>query len=73
MKQFNAIIKFTDKGLDTQTAITGGVSTAAFLSGIGLSVGITLSRSSLPFFSGNSYNSKMFLNIYCKVIKTRCN
>ena len=60
MKQFATIIRFMDAGLETQIAITGGISIAAFLSGVGLSVHIALSKTSLPFFSGNSYNAKIF-------------
>ena len=48
-----------DTGLEKQTAITGGVSTAALLSGVGLSLGIALIRYSLPIFSGNNYNIKI--------------
>ena len=48
-----------DTGLEKQTAINGVVSAAALLSGVGLSLGIALTRYSLPIFSGNNYNSKI--------------
>ena len=44
------VIRFTDTALETQTAVTGGVSVATFLRGVGLSVCITLSKTSVPFF-----------------------
>ena len=48
MKQFNAITYIVDTaGLITSTVITGRISTAAFASGLGLPVGIALSRTSL--------------------------
>ena len=48
-----------DTDLEKQTAITGVVSTAVLLSGVGLSLGIALTRYSLPIFSGNNYNAKI--------------
>ena len=59
MKQFNTIIEFIEIGLETQTTITEGIPTAAFLGVVGLSVCIVLCRSSLLFFSGNSYNENL--------------
>ena len=47
MKQFNAITYIVDTGLITSTVITGRISIAAFASGLGLPVGIALSRTSL--------------------------
>ena len=47
IKRFNTVIGIVDAGLITSTVITGGISTAAFASGIGLPVGIALSRTSL--------------------------
>ena len=47
MKPFNTTTDITDKGLITSTVITGGVSIAAFASGVGLPVGIALSGTSL--------------------------
>ena len=42
MKRLNTITGIVDTGLITSTLITGGTSIAAFASGIGLPVGITL-------------------------------
>ena len=50
MKRFNTITGIIDASLITSTVITGGITIAAFASGVGLPVGITLSRTSL-FFS----------------------
>ena len=47
MKQFNIITGIVDTGLITLTAIIGGISIAAFASGVGLHVGISLSETSL--------------------------
>ena len=47
MKRFNRITGIVDTGLITSTVITGGISTAAFASGVGLPVGIALSATSL--------------------------
>ena len=47
MKRFNTITGIVDTGLITLTVITGGISIAAFASGVGLPVGITLSGTSL--------------------------
>ena len=47
MKHFAAIIMIVDTGLITSTVITGGISVAAFASGVGLPVGIALSGTSL--------------------------
>ena len=47
MKRFNAITGILDTGLIKSTVITGGIATAAFASGAGLPVGITLSGTSL--------------------------
>ena len=46
MKQFNTITGIVDTGLITSTVITGGISIAAFPSGVGLPVGIALSGTS---------------------------
>ena len=43
MKGFNMITGILDTGLTTSTVITGGSSIAAFVSGVGLPVGIALS------------------------------
>ena len=47
MKRFNTIAGITDTGLITLTVITGGISVAAFSSGVGLPIGIALSGTSL--------------------------
>ena len=47
MKQFNTITGIIDTGLITLMVITGGISIAAFASGVGLPVGIALSGTSL--------------------------
>ena len=47
MKRFNTITSIVDAGLITSTVITGGISIAAFASGVGLSVDIVLSGTSL--------------------------
>ena len=47
MKRFNTITGIVDTGLITSTVITGGISAAAFASGVGLPVGIGLSGTSL--------------------------
>ena len=47
MKQCNTITYIVDTGLITSTVITGRISIAAFASGLGLPVGIALSRTSL--------------------------
>ena len=47
MKRFNTITGTVDICLITSTVITGGISIAAFASGVGLPVGISLSGTSL--------------------------
>ena len=47
MKLFNIITGIVDTGLITSTVITGGISIAAFPSGVGLPVNIALSGTSL--------------------------
>ena len=47
MKQFNTIKGIVDKSVITSMVITGGISIAAFASGVGLPVGIVLSPTSL--------------------------
>ena len=47
MKRFNTITGIVDTGLITSTVITGGISIAAFASGVGLPVAFALSRTSL--------------------------
>ena len=47
IKRFNTITGIVETGLITSTVITGGISIAAFASGVGLTVGITLSGTTL--------------------------
>ena len=47
LKRFNTITGILDTGLITSTVITGGISIAAFASGVGLPVGIASSGTSL--------------------------
>ena len=47
MKRFNTITCIVDTGLITSTVITGGISITAFVSGVGLPVGIILNGSSV--------------------------
>ena len=47
MKWFNTITGIVDTDLITSTVITGGISIAAFASGVGLPIGITLSGTSV--------------------------
>ena len=49
MKRFNKITGNVGTGLTTSLVILGGISIAAFASGVGLPVGITLSRTSVLF------------------------
>ena len=49
MKRFNTITGIADTSLITSTVITGGISSAAFASGVGLPVGTALSGTSLLF------------------------
>ena len=58
MKRFNTITGIIDAGLITSTVITGGI--AAFVSGVGLPVGIALSRSSLFLFLATVITPKSF-------------
>ena len=50
MKRFNTITSMVGTVLITSTVITGGISIAAFASGVGLHVGIALSGTSLLLF-----------------------
>ena len=69
MKRFNTITGIVDTGLITSTVITGGVSTEAFGSGVGLLFGIALSGTSFPC---NRHHTKIFLNLHRKARTTRC-
>ena len=50
MKLFNTLTGIVDTGLITSAVITGGISIAAFASGVGLPVGIALSGTSLLLY-----------------------
>ena len=60
MKRFNIITRIVDTGLFTSTVITGGISIAAFASGVGLPVGITLSQTSLLHSLATAIKRKSF-------------
>ena len=60
MKPFNTTTDITDKGLITSTVITGGVSIAAFASGVGLPVGIALSGTSQLLSLATAITQKSF-------------
>ena len=60
MKRFNKITGIVDTGLITSTAITGGISIAAFASGVGLPVGIALSGISLLLSFATAITRKSF-------------
>ena len=60
MKRFNTITGIVDTGLITSTVITGGISIAAFASGVGLSVGIVLSGTSLLLSLATVITQKSF-------------
>ena len=60
MKRFNTITGIVDTGLIPSTMITGGISIAAFASGVELPVGIALSGISLLFFLAAAVTQKSF-------------
>ena len=60
MKRFNTITGIADTGLITSTVITGEISIAAFASGVGLSVGIALSKTSLLLSLATAITQKFF-------------
>ena len=60
MKRFNTITGLADTGLITSMMITGGISIAAFASGVGLPVGIALSGTSLLLSLVNAITQKSF-------------
>ena len=66
IKQFNKITILLDTGLQTLTAITEGVSIAAFASFTGLPVGIALRGTSLLFSAGITTTQKIFTIITIK-------
>ena len=63
MKQFNTIKGIVGKSLITLMVITGGISIAAFASGVGLPVGIALSPTSLILSLVTAITRKSF-NIF---------
>ena len=60
MKRFNTITGIVETGLITSTVITGGISIAAFASGVGLPVGIALSGTSLLLSLATAITRKSF-------------
>ena len=60
MKRFNIITGIVDTGIITSTVVTGGVSIAAFASGVGLPVGIALSGTSLLLSLATVITQKSF-------------
>ena len=60
MKRFNTITGIVDTDLITSTVITGGISIAAFASGVGLPVGIALSGTSLLLSLATAITRKSF-------------
>ena len=60
MKRFNTITSIIETGLIISTVITGGISIAAFASGVGLPVGITLSGTSLLLSLVTAITQKYF-------------
>ena len=60
MKRFNTITGIMDTSLTTSTVITGGISITAFASGVGLPVGIALSRTSLLLSLATAITQKSF-------------
>ena len=60
MKRFDTITGIVDTGLVTSTIITGGISIAAFASGVGLPVGIALIGTSLLLSLAAAITRKSF-------------
>ena len=60
MKRFNTITGIVDTGLITATVITGKISIAAFVSGVGLPVSIALSENSLLLSLATAITQKYF-------------
>ena len=60
MKRFNTVTVIVDTGLITSTVITGGISIAAFASGVGLPVGVALSGTSLLLSFATAVTRKSF-------------
>ena len=60
MKRFNTITGIIDTGLITSTVIAGGISIAAFASGVGLPVGTALGGTSLILSLATGITRKSF-------------
>ena len=60
MKRFNTITGIVDTSLITSTLITGGISVAAFASGVGLPIGIALSGTRLLLSLATTITRKSF-------------
>ena len=60
MKRFSTITGIVGTGLITSTVITGGISIAAFASGVGLPVGFVLSETSLLLSLATAITLKSF-------------
>ena len=60
LKRFNKITGIVDTGLIISTVINGGISIAAFASGVGLPVGIALSGTSLLLSLAYAITQKSF-------------
>ena len=71
MKRFNTITGIVDTGLIIPTVITGGISIAAFVSGVGLPVGIALTGTSILLSLATAIAQKS-KNLHRKARKTRC-
>ena len=69
IKRFNTITGIVDTGLTTSTVITGGVSIAAFASGVGLPVGVVLSGTSLLLSFATVITQKSFKTFTVKQVK----
>ena len=69
MKRFNTITGIIDTGLITSTAITGGISIAAFASGVGLPVGAPLGRTNLLLSLATVITRKSFKTSTIKQVK----
>ena len=71
MKRFNTITGIMDTGLVISTVITGGIPIAAFASGVGLPVRISLSGSILLLSPATAITRKSFKTFIVKQKKTR--
>ena len=69
IKRFNTITGIVDTGLTTSTVITGGVSIAAFASGVGLPVDVVLSGTSLLLSFATVITQKSFKTFTVKQVK----